>query len=204
MVGIYAPHKTLKYFPQGLHKFFKNLKLIFIQSCQLGEIHQSDLKYFTDLVYFELVFNGIEVIEEGLFDFNPNLELVRFYESKIIHIDPNVFDHLDKLRTFWFYYVPCIKQDIYDSKEGVKDAIKIVKSKCVNSDFLELDEKIKNLQTQSRTLTFEVFSEKLASFEKVLKNSKLSKFRSLKRKFEDLKITSSCPNCDQLIESTKV
>ena len=87
--GFYANQKTIKYFPSNLHKFFKNLKAIHLDPSQLQEIHQSDLKYFPDLIYFDLVYNSIEVIEEGLFEFNPNLQFVRFYESKIVHIDPN-------------------------------------------------------------------------------------------------------------------
>ena len=73
VLGFYAVSKTIQYFPQGLEKFFKNLKVIFIGSCQLKEIHQADLKPFANLVIFYLNGNPIEVIEEGFFDFNPNL-----------------------------------------------------------------------------------------------------------------------------------
>ena len=120
VLGIYASDKTIHFFPKGLEKTFKNIKLIDITICQLKEIHQADLKPFPNLVHLSLSYNEIEVIEEGLFDYNPNLEVVGFYERKLVHIDPNVFDNLNKLRSFWFSLVPCVGLDVEDSKEDVK------------------------------------------------------------------------------------
>ena len=161
VLGFYARYKKIHCFPQGLEKYFKNLKVIIIGHCELKEIHQADLKPFPDLVYLYLFDNAIEIIEEGLFDFNPHLEFVRFEESKIIHIDPNVFDHLDKLSHFWFYLVPCVNQNIYDSISQVEGAIKVIKSNCTNSEFSFLDEQIKSLEIESKTLNSEAFNTKL-------------------------------------------
>jgi len=163
--------------------------LIVISICQLKEIHQSDLKVFPNLVYFDLTFNEIEVIEAGLFDFNPNLEYIIFYESKIIHIDPNVFDHLNKLKYFWFRPVPCVHENIYNSREEVLEVLKVVKSNCSNSEFLSLENQIKNLEIESKTLNSEAFNTKLETFEKSFKNSKFLNFRPLSYKFQNLKLT---------------
>jgi len=76
VLGFIAKYQTIQFFPKGLDKYFKNIKLIIIKSCQLKEIHQSDLKVFGDLVAFGLYDNEIEVIEAGLFDFNLNLEQI--------------------------------------------------------------------------------------------------------------------------------
>jgi len=126
-------------------------------------------------------------LRTGLFDYNPNLEFVGFWESKIIHIDPNVFDHLYKLSNFWLGEVLCINIDFYDSKEQVKKAINIVKSKCSKSEFLALDNQIKNLEIESKYLNSEVFGAKLQSFEKNFNNSKFSKSQTLNYKFQNLK-----------------
>jgi len=187
VIGFIAHRTTIQFFPKGLDKIFKNLKVIEIRFCELKEIHQSDLKVFPNLVSFELENNEIEIIEEGLFDFNPNLEDVSFWESKIIHIDPNVFDHLTKLRTFLFDSVPCVSYNVFDSKENVPKPIKIVKSNCSNAEFLSLDRQIKNLEIESKILNFENFNTKLETFEKSFNNSKFSKFRPLNYKFEILK-----------------
>jgi len=182
--GFIAIDKTMQFFPKGLDKFFKNIKRIYIHSCQLKEIHQSDLKGFPNLVYFELKYNEIEVIEAGLFDFNPNLESIRFYlESKIIHIDPNVFDHLNKLSNLWFSSAPCFGEHI----DVIKEIINRVKSNCSNAEFLSLDSQIKNLKIESKTLNSEDFHTKLETFEKTFNNSKFSNFRPLSIEFQNLK-----------------
>jgi len=186
VLGIYAVSKTIQFFPKGLDKFFKNIKAFYIESWQLKEIHQSDLKVFPNLVYLYLYGNAIEVIEEGLFDFNPNLEVFGFNEPKIIHIDPNVFDHLNKLRYFLFSSVSCVKQDIYNSKEKVQEAIKVVKSNCSNPKYAppypQINTQLRYLESNSDFFL------------------NLAKYPSLQTKFEDLKLSSACSNCAQLIK----
>jgi len=200
VLGIHADSKTIQIFPKGLEKLLKNIKVININNCQLKEIHQSDLKVFPKLVYLYLVNNGIEVIEDGLFDLNHNLELVSFQEKKLVHIDPNVFDHLTKLSYFWFGSVPCVDQTISNSTEKVQEAIKVVKSNCSNSEFLSLENQIKNLEIESKTLNSVAFNKKLENFNKNFNNSKFSKFRPLNYKFQNLIETEGCSNCRQLIK----
>jgi len=95
VVGFQAVNKVIGYFPRDLEKFFQNIRAIYIGSSQLGQIHQSDLKPLINLTYFCLWSNNIEVIEEGLFDFNPHLQLLGLDKNKIIHIHPTVFDHFE-------------------------------------------------------------------------------------------------------------
>jgi len=197
VIGFRAYGITIQFFPKGLNKFFKNLKMINIQSCQLKEIHQSDLKVFPKLVYLKLQSNDIEVIEEGLFDFNSNLEYIEFFESKIIHIDPNVFDHLNNLRYFHFFFVRCVGLRISNSKLQVQNALRVVKSKCTNSEFLSLDNQIRNLKIESKTLNSKTFNTKLESVKKILKSSKFSKFRPLNYKLKNLE-NERCSNCHQI------
>jgi len=204
VLGFYAISRTIQFFPKGLDKFFKNLKLIHISSCQLKEIHQSDLKVFPNLVCLHLIYNQIEIIEEELLDFNPNLEAVAIQEPRIVHIDPNVFDHLTKLSYFWFYYVPCIDKNIYNWKEKVQEVLKVVKSNCSNSEFLSLDNQIKNLEIESETLHFEDFKTKLEIFEKSFNNSKFSKFRPLNYQFQNIKLIPGCTDCIKLNENSSL
>jgi len=146
VVGFQAVNKVIRYFPRDLEKFFQNIRAIYIGSSQLGQIHQSDLKPLINLTYFYLWSNNIDVIEEGLFDFNPHLQLLGLDENKIIHIHPTVFDHLDNLRYFWLKNMPCVQENVHDSKKEVKRVIKLIKSQCISSEFLTLDEKFKNLK----------------------------------------------------------
>jgi len=194
VIGFHAVDKIIKHFPKNLPRFFKDIKMFWIQSCQLQEIHQSDLKQFPNLVYIRLYKNSIETIEEGLFEFNPNLVAVGLHESNIFHIDAKVFDHLTKMDNLWLIYVPCINKDVVNSRERVELLIKNVKNQCVNSELLVLDEKIKNLENQSKNLNFGVFDANLENFENDFKNSKFYKFRPLNYRFEKI---ASCSICRQ-------
>ncbi|KAL7014613.1 hypothetical protein ACKWTF_016030 [Chironomus riparius] len=187
VIGIHSSGTTILYFPQGLESFFNNLKLIYFQSSGMKEIHQSDLKPLTNLVYLSLFNNDIEVLEEGLFDFNPNLEVVGFDRGKIIHIDPKVFDNLDKLSFFWLSKNPCIDKFVSNSRSEVQNAIKFAKSQCIDSDFKSFDEKLTNLENKSGTLSSNELAVKLKSLEESFQKSKLYKFRPLKNKLEALK-----------------
>ena len=68
----------VKYFPRGLENFYKNLKGILIIGTSIKEFHQEELKPFDKLEYFQLSTSSFEIVEEGLFDFNPNLETIIF------------------------------------------------------------------------------------------------------------------------------
>ncbi|KAL7013077.1 hypothetical protein ACKWTF_015179 [Chironomus riparius] len=187
----WASSIEVKYFPRDLKRKFKNLKGIIIYSCQLEEIHQEDLKPFNNLVSLRLQSNLIEIIEEGLFDYNSQLELVEFNEPKLIHIHANVFDHLSQLKYFWFQRVPCIAKEVDNSRNNVVVAIKVVKNKCKSSEFSDLEEKIKNLEIESKSSNFAEFKINFDDFETIFKNSKFSKFRPLRERFQSLKVLSN-------------
>jgi len=130
VVGFDSRHKNIDYFPQGLEKFFGNLKSIVIYYGHIKEIHQSDLKPYPKLVNLYLENNDIETIEAGLFDFNPKLEGVSFWENKITKIDPNVFDHLSKLQNIWLGGNVCINLDSEGSVDGAKNVTEQGKILC--------------------------------------------------------------------------
>ncbi|XP_070508968.1 putative leucine-rich repeat-containing protein DDB_G0290503 [Chironomus tepperi] len=134
VLGFYAGQKTLKYFPKCLNFYFKNLQKIYIDNCKMDVIHQSDLKPFTKLTHIYIV-DSIKVIEDGLFDYNSNLEWIGLSGSKIIHIDSKVFDHLTKLTTLWLSNVPCVRKEAHSSRQDVEDVIKLVKSQCTSPKF---------------------------------------------------------------------
>ncbi|XP_070491717.1 uncharacterized protein [Chironomus tepperi] len=130
VVGFDSRHKTMNYFPQGLDKYFGNLKSIVIYYGRIKEIHQSDLKPFPNLVNFYLDNNDIEIVEAGLFDYNPNLQGVSFLENKVTKIDASVFDNLHQLQNIWLGKNLCINLDSTDSAAGAKNVIKQAKALC--------------------------------------------------------------------------
>lgn len=130
VIGLNIQNKNIEYFPQGLGKFFENLKGLQISHCNLKEIHQSDLKQFPNLIRVDLFSNNIKVLEEGLFEFNPNLEWVDFDKNKITQIHPNIFDHLSELSSLYLRSNKCINTFSWQSKSDTKELIEVVKEKC--------------------------------------------------------------------------
>ncbi|KAL7017552.1 hypothetical protein ACKWTF_010425 [Chironomus riparius] len=108
-------------------------------------------------------------------------------ERNLIHIDANVFDHLDDLGYFWMKVVPCVQKDIWDSQEDVLDVIKIVKNQCVSSKYLELEKEVKKLENESKTLDSTAFKTNLQAFDGKYSTSVFLGFRPLKSKYETLK-----------------
>ena len=78
--------KPIQYFPRGIEKFFRNLKGIAIWGTKIKEIHQEDLKPYKNLNCLYVRSSNIGIIEEGLFDFNPDMEAIIFPALKIFHI----------------------------------------------------------------------------------------------------------------------
>ncbi|KAL7014566.1 hypothetical protein ACKWTF_016010 [Chironomus riparius] len=186
VIGFHVAGNNFQYFPQGLEKNFKNIKLIYMFRCKLTEIHQAELKPFPNLVYIYLFANLIEVIEPGLFDFNPNLEYISIGDNKIAHIDANVFNGLTMLWHLHLNSVPCY--DKYTcTYSHTQDFIRELISKCKDSEYIEIDEKLKNLEEEARSLGYHDFNTKIVTFEKEFLSSKYSKNSYFKIKFEALK-----------------
>jgi hypothetical protein len=101
-------NKNILYFPTGLEESFPELIAIGFQNTKIKEVHQYHVKPFGEkLVYFRLTLCDVEIVEDDLFDFNPNLKLVGFDHSNILHIGENAMENLYDLRSLWFHNNPC-------------------------------------------------------------------------------------------------
>lgn len=127
--GFKVDGHLLKLFPKSIEKTFTNLTAIYINDGILSKITQSDLKPFPLLRYLDLFSNHIEVIEENLFEFNKNLEVIWLSDNKILKIHPNVFDNLLKLSHLYLNENLCIAMSELNRTEVLK-LIREVKSSC--------------------------------------------------------------------------
>ena len=85
-IVFYSYDRNVHFFPKGLDKVFRNLNGIILYSEPICLIQQSDLKPYTKLVFLQLADTNIEVLEDGLFDFNLELKYLALNENKILHI----------------------------------------------------------------------------------------------------------------------
>ena len=181
-------NKTLKYFPQGLEKIYKNLVGIRIAEVHLEEIHQCDLQPYTKLISLDFYENEIEVIEADLFKYNPELVVVSFLNNNIFHVDSGTFDNLVNLRTLHFANNNCIDIGILNNDRGATlSLIRQIKKDCVGHEFLVWQERFKTLKKVA--LEFEDtenFSENITEMETELNNSEFSQYSPFKIEIKDL------------------
>jgi len=164
------------YFPRGLTNFFKNLKGIRIESTGLKEIHQSDLKDYSKLVALWFYGNDLEVLEENLFEFNPNLEWLLVWSNKITHIDPFVFVKLIKLKTLYLISNPCINTFAENNSTAVQNVIKTAQHQCTNLDYSSLEQKVRYFEMESKNLFLKDLRGQLGNLKNEIKNSKFPNF----------------------------
>ena len=166
----------INYFPRGLTNFFKNLKGIRIESTGLKEIHQSDLKDYSKLVALWFFGNDLEVLEENLFEFNPNIEWISLGANKITHIDPFVLAKLIKLKTLYLFSNPCINVLAENNPTEVQSVIKTAQHQCTNLDYSSLEQKVRYFEMESKNLFLKDLKGSLANLKNDIKNSKFPNF----------------------------
>jgi len=166
----------INYFPRDLNKFFQNLKGIYIGNTGLKEIHQSDLRDFPKLTNLYLYTSNMEILEENLFEFNPNLDYIYLLSNKISHIDSKVFDKLIKLKTLYLNTNPCINMAAINNQTAVQNVIKTAQASCTNLDYLNLEQKVKYLEFESKNLNSADLNAKIKNLENEIKNSRFANF----------------------------
>lgn len=189
LIGIMIYGKSTEYFPRGLEKVFTNLKSIDVCYGYLKEITQADLKLYKKLVNLDLDHNNIQVLEEGLFDYNPNLKLIWIGNIKISHINSNLFNNLYSLTSLKLYSNVCINMNAFENRDGVQSIIKNSQNNCQNQNYLGIMKKFENLEYGTSnfiTNEFSDFNERLENLASDLNISKFFNFESMKRRFENL------------------
>lgn len=153
VIGFRAVSKNVQYFALGLEKHFKNMKLIHLETCPLKQLRQSDLMEYTKLEYLCVFGSDISIIEAGIFDYNPELQFLNLGNNEFLHIDPNSFKFLNKLVSFFLHSVPCINK--YDrGRTGVQVILTELETKCKNPEFFSMNQKFKNLESQTKNDNF--------------------------------------------------
>lgn len=152
---IHADGKTIKYFPQGLEEIFPNLNYIYIHNSKLLEISKNDLKPFTKLRFLFLQTNFIEYLQPYLFENNPDVEYINFYNNKISFIDPMAFEGLFYLETLDLRTNTCVNTLTY-RQLAVTNAITAAANACKATALKErFDKRDKFLNTENHNSAIE-------------------------------------------------
>ncbi|XP_070501947.1 myosin heavy chain, clone 203-like [Chironomus tepperi] len=183
--------KKIEYFPKNLENIFFNLKVIWIQNNYVKEIHQSDLKPFPKLVYLKFGSNDIQVLEEGLFDYNHDLNGIYLQSNNIFHIDENIFDNLvTKLTYLVLSSNQCINIGTHGDATKIQEIVNEIKQKCQDENYIKLNKNLKSLESKLDSLSVErisVFLKNVESLESEFSKSKFSNLTSFRRRLEELR-----------------
>ncbi|XP_070490691.1 uncharacterized protein [Chironomus tepperi] len=197
--GISMNNKYIQYFPIGLEKIFKNIKLIHAQNNFIQEVDQSDLKHFPELAELNLHNNEIKTIEKGLFDYNPKLVYVSFSNNKIFYIHHEVFDGLKVLTYLYLNSNTCIDKGAYLSRSEVLNVLDYVKSDCLGLEYQKIEEKFKELEDESTDPHID-FKYKLDNLEAEFNRSSVFNLTSIIERLNKLKMMEP----KELIEAKRI
>ncbi|XP_070501453.1 uncharacterized protein [Chironomus tepperi] len=177
--GIDIRGMTVEYFPRDIATVFASTQLLIIQDSHLKAVNQTDLKPLTSLYVLDLEGNEIEILEQGLFDFNSYLSWVSLAHNKILHVDLNVFDKSGSLTTLNFASNKCVSPVIAHDSGAVKQALIEIKDACQDPAYLRLNNTIKAVRKELETVklkNFKQFSDKLYGLQQDFKNSEWAAF----------------------------
>ncbi|KAG5668100.1 hypothetical protein PVAND_016054 [Polypedilum vanderplanki] len=122
-------HKPkITFIPNGIGKFFPNLKGLTFLNCNIKKISKDHLAEFPEMMQVSYNFNQIEVIPGDLFIYTPKLQLVNFASNNIKRIGAGFFKPLKSLEYIWFEKNSCI--DMNAKVSDFKTLKKQIKKNC--------------------------------------------------------------------------
>lgn len=118
--------KDMKFMPRGIKKQFPQLKAIAIWNSGLSHLDKNDMKEFgSDLIHAGFLKNSLQMLSADLFEFNPNLKMIRFDENPLKFIDSEFFrnlKNLNQMENALFAYSNCIDQNFKsDESQNIKN-----------------------------------------------------------------------------------
>ncbi|KAL7015700.1 hypothetical protein ACKWTF_016610 [Chironomus riparius] len=167
VTGLSINDKKVQFIPENLGNKFKNLLALKFRQGRLKEISQHDLKSFIKLRYLNLDANDIETLDEDLFEFNPQLEIIWFESNRIKNIGMSVFEHLKNLDDLDLNGNVCISKRMSNSR-GMAEFLSEVKNNC-------FDAKAELVKFKQK------YKEKNLKDLKVLTNSELDKIGNIRK-----------------------
>jgi Leucine-rich repeat (LRR) protein len=122
------------YMPKGIENHFKNLKVLVVAYTSLKVLRQEDLKNFRKLqnLYFDN--NLLEVIENDLFDSNPNIKYINFSSNQIKVVGLNAFDPLKSLVYLSIQNNVCINGKA-ENKDDLQDLLEEIRTECYSPEY---------------------------------------------------------------------
>lgn len=157
--------------------------LIYIEQCHIEEVHQADLKPFSKLKSLSLENNKIQIVENGLFDFNPQLEIIWLNGNKIFHIGENALK-VQGSPTWVFKANDCIDMETDENIEDLQKLLNHVKYYCQDVNVISVEKILENLESKNESLS--EFRKELEDAENEFLVSRFRNLESFKKRFNEI------------------
>lgn len=109
----------LQYFPQNMKKFFPNLVAIFLIGTGIKTLKGDELQDFPRLKLFSLSYGQLERVPANFFKATPDMRQIAFHNNRIVNVDGNVLNSLEKLYWVSFERNICISMSSDSSLDGL-------------------------------------------------------------------------------------
>jgi hypothetical protein len=156
-----------------------------------------------------LAHNDIKVVEQGLFDYNPDLVLISLSNNMIQQIHPDVFNHLTKLSYLNLKSNYCIDRNADNTLKEIKEIMQVMGNLCPYTSTTTTEKEVLTTTTSAwlestEEPTIDQFQLKIQNIESKLEKSNLEsseKYRNLTEKIE--KVENALKNTDENIQNLK-
>jgi len=153
MKGFIAEDLSIFYIPRGIEVYIKKLTILIIKNCGLRKVTKQNLEKFSELLYLDLSYNQIEILEHGLFQSNKYLTKIILNSNKIRVVEGNVFNILQNIDYLDFRNTDCYS-GMQDKRHEIIFLVKQIETVCLNYN-LKLWNHISNNNEKFDNLTKE-------------------------------------------------
>lgn len=153
MKGFIAEDLDMLYIPRGIEVYIKNLTILIIKNCGLRKVTKQNLEKFNELLYLDLSYNQIEILEHGLFQSNKYVTKIILKSNKIKVVEGNVFNILKNLNYLDFRNTDCYS-GMQDKRREIIILVNQIETVCLNYN-LKLWNHISNNNEKFDNLTKE-------------------------------------------------
>lgn len=131
---LFILHVThLAVFPRGIENFFPNLEAIYIGNSSITSLSGDELEPFGNLFWLSFSRNAdFERIPGNLFNSNPLMRHIQFYDNNIKHVGVNLFSSLTNLIFLDFRFNYCVHKWVSNNTAEIQVLINHLSTNCTD------------------------------------------------------------------------
>ena len=121
--------ENMNFIPQGITKFFPNLKEITLNLCPVETLDGEQLRGYPKLEFLSIVRSNVSRVPENFIRYASGLRMLSLGSNQIAHVEEGFLRDLPRLEKVGFANNTCIDQEALNSEEMV-DLIDNLRKNC--------------------------------------------------------------------------